>query len=276
MKKQLSVVALFLCAATSAWGWGRLGHATVARIAEQHMTEKAKQKVAEILQGESIVLYASFPDEYKNDKILEYDFGNDFTDGKRRKGAYPHTFEVDMNFQPVRGYNDNGRYVKNCIHFIEKYAEDLKSGKSLTQEEKFVRLVCIVHFLGDMHCPEHIRYNPEDMTIGYYNVKYNGEDLRYHTYWDEQCITARFPFSFSDVAYLLDTATPEQYQEIVKGDPYDWGHDAAKCSYPIHKIKEGDVITKKWVNNTALPLVKSQLRKAGYRLAELLNRTFGN
>ncbi len=275
MKRTLGITALFLFAVTSSWGWGRLGHATVAKIAEQHMTPKTKQKVAEILNNESIILYASYPDERKTDEEMQVSFGVKFNDGTKGRGAYPHTFEVDMNFKPFRGYIDNGRYVKNCIHFIEEYADDLKNNiKNLSQEEKFKELVCIVHFVGDMHCPEHIRYNPEDMTIGYYNVKYNGENLRYHTYWDDQCITARFTSSFTDIAYLLDTYTEEQYKEIVKGGPYDWGEDAARCSYHIHKVKEGTVITKQWVNDTAIPLVKSQLTKAGYRLAELLNRIF--
>ena len=274
MKKQLCLIALFLVTAISTWGWGRLGHATVARIAEQHLTKKAKKEIAKILNNESIVLYASYPDEEKTSKHMLYDFGVDFTDGSKRVNTLPHTFESDMNFKPFRGFNDNGRYANNCIYFIETYADNLKNNKNLSQKEKFIQLVSIVHFVGDMHCPEHVRYNPEDMTIGKYPIKYNGVDTRYHTYWDELCLTSRFPFSFSDIAYLVDVYTPEQYKEIVKGDPYDWGADVAKCAYPIHKIKEGDTLTRNWILHTATPLLKSQLAKAGCRLAELLNRIF--
>ena len=274
MKKQLCLIALFLVTAISTWGWGRLGHATVARIAEQHLTKKAKKEIAKILNNESIVLYASYPDEEKTSKHMLYDFGVDFTDGSKRVNTLPHTFESDMNFKPFRGFNDNGRYVNNCIYFIETYADNLKNNKNLSQKEKFIQMVSIVHFVGDMHCPEHVRYNPEDMTIGKYPIKYNGVDTRYHTYWDELCLTSRFPFSFSDIAYLVDVYTPEQYKEIVKGDPYDWGADVAKCAYPIHKIKEGDTLTRNWILHTATPLLKSQLAKAGCRLAELLNRIF--
>ena len=274
MKKQLCLIALFLVTAISTWGWGRLGHATVARIAEQHLTKKAKKEIAKILNNESIVLYASYPDEEKTSKHMLYDFGVDFTDGSKRVNTLPHTFESDMNFKPFRGFNDNGRYVNNCIYFIETYADNLKNNKNLSQKEKFIQLVSIVHFVGDMHCPEHVRYNTEDMTIGKYPIKYNGVDTRYHTYWDELCLTSRFPFSFSDIAYLVDVYTPEQYKEIVKGDPYDRGADVAKCAYPIHKIKEGDTLTRNWILHTATPLLKSQLAKAGCRLAELLNRIF--
>ena len=242
MKKQLCLIALFLVTAISTWGWGRLGHATVARIAEQHLTKKAKKEIAKILNNESIVLYASYPDEEKTSKHMLYDFGVDFTDGSKRVNT--------------------------------TYADNLKNNKNLSQKEKFIQLVSIVHFVGDMHCPEHVRYNPEDMTIGKYPIKYNGVDTRYHTYWDELCLTSRFPFSFSDIAYLVDVYTPEQYKEIVKGDPYDWGADVAKCAYPIHKIKEGDTLTRNWILHTATPLLKSQLAKAGCRLAELLNRIF--
>ncbi|MCQ2141435.1 MAG: S1/P1 Nuclease, partial [Bacteroidales bacterium] len=187
MKKTLSFIfALFFT--VSAFGWGRVGHATVARIAENHLTPTTQKAIAEILDGHSIVEYASFADEYKNAAILQWDYGVDFKDSKR-VGAFPHTFEADMNFQPFRGVNDDGRFVKNCISFVEDFSEELKDYKNMEDTARFVKLVMIVHWLGDMHCPEHIRYNPEDMTIGYYNVTYKGAPLRYHTFWDDQCIT---------------------------------------------------------------------------------------
>ncbi len=274
MKRIISFIFLYLLIATSSWGWGRLGHAVVAKIAENHMTPTTAAKVAEILNNESIVLYASYADDFKSTKELQVDFGVDFTDGNKRKGSYPHTFEVDMNFNPFRGVNDNGRYVKNCIYFIEKFAENLKNYKTMSPEERFMELVLIVHFVGDMHCPEHIRYNPEDMTIGYYNIKYRGEDLRYHTFWDKECLTDILPFSYSDIATLLDTHSKDEYKDIVKGTPYDWGYDCAKNSYPIHSIKEGTTLSKKWINEVSTPLTKKQLTNGGYRLAELLNRIF--
>ncbi|MBQ9462594.1 MAG: S1/P1 nuclease [Bacteroidales bacterium] len=270
MKKSIIITACALLCCFTAAGWGRKGHATVARIAETRLTKTTQKCISEIMHGESICGYASYADEHKNKLLVDYGF--DPVDAKR-VAALPHTFEANMDFEPFRGINDNGRYVKNCIHFIEQYSEDLRNWKELDDSTAFTELVLIVHFLGDMHCPEHIRYNPEDMTIGYYNVTFRKEVIRYHTIWDNNIIEQTNPWSFGDLARNFDSATPAEEAEIVKGGPYEWGRDAAKCSWPAHQVKPGDVLTMDWYF-AQQPLMRSQLRKAGYRLAKQLNMIF--
>ena len=272
MRKTVLLLACLLLCCGASYGWGRKGHATIARIAENHLTKTTRKKIAEIMRGEPISGYASYADDHKSKLLI--DLGFDPVDEKtKRIIAHPHTFEADMNFEPFRGINDNGRYVKNCIHFIEKYAADLKDYKSLDDSTAFTELVLLVHFVGDMHCPEHIRYNPEDMTIGYYKVKFKDNDIRYHTLWDDMIIELKQPWGFSDLAYMFDCATKEEIAQIVKGGPYDWGRDAARCCWPTHQVKPGDVLTMDWYY-AQLPLMRSQLRKAGYRLAKELNMVF--
>ena len=270
-KKLLLVLACALLCCCAASGWGRKGHATIARIAEDHLTKTTQKKIAEIMHGEAISGYASYADDNKSTLLV--DMGFDPTNGDPRVNTQPHTFEANMDFEPFRGINDNGRYVKNCIHFIEKYAEDLKNYKALDDSTAFTELVLIVHFVGDMHCPEHIRYNPDDMTIGYYNVTFRKEVIRYHTLWDSQMIEVKYPWSFGDMAHILDSASKEEIEEITKGGPYDWGRDVARCCWPAHKVKPGDDLNMAWYKEME-PLVRSQLRKGGYRLAKELNMIF--
>ena len=52
MKKSIILIlGAVLLAASPAYGWGRLGHATVAKIAEDYMTPKAKKYINEYLHG---------------------------------------------------------------------------------------------------------------------------------------------------------------------------------------------------------------------------------
>ena len=271
-KKLLLVLACALLCCGAAYGWGRKGHATIARIAEMHLTKTTQKKIAEIMHGEPISGYASYADDFKSKLLV--DMGFDPIGGEDpRVNTLPHTFEANMDFEPFRGINDNGRYVKNCIHFIEQYAEDLKDYKALDDSTAFTELVLIVHFVGDMHCPEHIRYYPEDMTIGKYNVTFRKEEIRYHTLWDSVIIENRYPWSFGDLAYLFDSASKDEIAGIVQGGPYDWGRDIAECCWPVHSVKPGDVLDNDWYNSV-LPLMQSQIRKAGYRLAKELNMIF--
>ena len=111
------------------------------------------------------------------------------------------------------------------------------------------------------------------MTIGYYKVNFRGEDIRYHTIWDDMIIEIKHPWSFSDLAHMFDSASKEEIAEITKGGPYDWGRDVARCCWVTHQVKPGDVLTMDWYYDQ-LPLMRSQLRKAGYRLAKELNMIF--
>lgn len=269
-KLLLLLCCALLCCGTAA-GWGRKGHATIARIAENHLTKTTKKKIAGIMHGEPISGYASYADDHKARLLV--DMGFDPVGGEPHINTLPHTFEANMDFEPFRGINDGGRYVKNCIHFIEQYASDLKDYKALDDSTAFTELVLLVHFVGDMHCPEHIRYNPDDMTIGYYKVNFRKEDIRYHTIWDDMIIEIKHPWSFSDLAYMFDSCSEDEIAEIVKGGPYDWGRDIAKCCWVTHQVKPGDVLTMDWYYDQ-LPLMRSQLRKAGYRLAKELNMVF--
>ena len=269
--KRIIITLCLLIMCCTAQGWGRKGHATIARIAEMHLTKTTQKRIAEIMHGEPISGYASYADDHKGKLLV--DMGFDPVGGEPRVNTQPHTFEANMDFEPFRGINDNGRYVKNCIHFIEKYAQDLKHYKELDDSTAFTELVLLVHFVGDMHCPEHIRYNPEDMTMGYYKVNFRGGTIRYHTIWDDMIIDIKHPWSFSDLAHMFDSASKEEIAEITKGGPYDWGRDVARCCWVTHQVKPGDVLTMDWYYDQ-LPLMRSQLRKAGYRLAKELNMIF--
>ncbi len=273
MKRLLLIAMGALFAVNSAFAWGIPGHTTVAKIAENNLTPKAKKKLAKYFGRESIVNYATHPDYYRAEWLV--DFGFDPVGGGKRVNVYPHTFEVDKDFKPFRGFNDNGRYVKNCVHFIEEYAKDLRNPKGLTDSAIMHRIIMIVHLVGDMHCPEHIHYNPEDMSIGKYKVHFDNRNVKYHTFWDEEVFTRRNPFSFSDTARLLDTWDKKQIAETVAGTPYDWAEDSARRSYPVHAYKAGAELQRVPYLNEFTPLAENQIRIAGYRLAKLLNDIFG-
>lgn len=273
MKRLLIIVASTLFAINGAYAWGILGHTTVAKIAENNLTPRARKNIDKYFGKQSIVFYATYPDYYRAEWLVDYGF--DPIDGSgKRVDIYPHTFEVDKDFKPFRGFNDNGRYVKNCVHFIDEYAKDLRDPKNLSDSAIMHRIIMLVHLVGDMHCPQHIHYNPEDMSIGKYKVRFDNRNVKYHTFWDDEIFTRRNPFSFSDTALLLDTWSDERIAATVAGGPYDWAEESARISYPVHAYKEGAELKRVKYLNEFTPLAEDQIRRAGYRLAKLLNDIF--
>ena len=55
----------------SAAAWGRIGHATVAKIAENHLTKRAKKQITKYLHGESIVKWATYADDSKPELLVD-------------------------------------------------------------------------------------------------------------------------------------------------------------------------------------------------------------
>ena len=273
MKRALAITLGVLLCAASASAWGRLGHATVAYIAEQNLTPKAKKAINEYLHGASLVTVASLNDDFKN--IMPVDMGSDFTDGSPRVNSLPHTFEAASGtFIPNRLVCDGGRYVKNCLYFLDKYQQNLRqNARNMDDSTRFAQIAYLVHATGDMHCPQHIRYYDEDMTIGYFNVRLGKEEIRYHTLWDDMILTKKRPWSFSDLAFLVDRMDKNALKEATQGWIWEWGEDSARCSYVTHHVKPGEKLEQFYLLRYQR-LAQDQLCKAGHRLAKILNETF--
>lgn len=268
MKKALllCIIAVMMCG--TSYGWDRRAHATIAKIAENHLNPKTKALLDSYLDGKSIVYYASYADDYKQD--MPFDVGFEPAN-VARKIPYPHTFEANDDCTVFDGLRRGDNYVKNCIYLADKFAKELKEGhKTMNDSLRFHKIVMLVHWVGDMHCPQHIRY-PEDQTTGQYKVKYGNREVKYHTLWDGILFGQIFPWSFSDCALMIDTFAAEDVAKIQQGWLFDWGKETAIISRPVHNHREGAVIDSQKYRKEYGWLAEQQVRNAGYRLAKLLN-----
>ena len=74
MKRLLLVCTAVLLACGTSYGWARVAHATVAKIAENHLSPKAKRMLDKYLDGKSISYYASYADDYKPEMLMDLGF----------------------------------------------------------------------------------------------------------------------------------------------------------------------------------------------------------
>ena len=175
---------------------------------------------------------------------------------------------------PGNRWPGTDKYLANCLYYIEESADMLKNRiRELDDSTRLARIQLIVHCVGDMHCPAHIRY-PGNTTIGYYKVDYFGREMRYHTIWDSEIVQRPHPWSFTDLAWLLDRYTEAEQAEITSGTVYDWGRESAAASKCIYDVQPGESIANDFIKKYK-PLAESQIAKAGYRLAAVLNDVFG-
>lgn len=259
MKKSylLLVIALTLCC-NAAWGWGKMGHDAIARIAECHLTPKAKKNIERYLNT-SIIHYASWMDTHRFEAPYAHT-------------SLWHTAWVDEN----NNYDPTRKPDGNAIKGIEDTMELLHDYKSLDDSTVVVSIKYLVHLVGDMHCPTHVKY-PD---INGFNIYVDNRKLSYHGVWDNYVLDSNVRWSAIEFQHILDHCSKREIREITAGSVRDWFHDCAVYCRQIYDLAQPEQHFKSpdvWEDflNPALPIAERQILYAGYRLAAVLNELFG-
>lgn len=255
MKKGL----LLLCAATmlfanDVFGWGRMGHDAIAYIAECHLTPKAKRTIEKYL-GHSIVYYSSWMDEW------------------RAEPGYEHT-----SLWHSAAVNKDLEYVPSpkgdVVYALEDAIAKLRDYRQQDDSTVVMSLRCIIHFVGDLHCPVHVKYAGQKS----FSVVFNGEKCSYHSVWDEGILARMHRWGYIEFGHQLDRCSRKEIKAITAGTVRDWFHENAVNSRVIYKwASPNQVFDKQQTKSFAIRtygMAESQIQRAGYRLAHVLNELF--
>ena len=173
MKRFILIILAGLLVCSPAFGWGREGHETIAKIADNNLESSARKVIEKYLGDHSIVYYAKWMDEYRH--TPEYGFTTKW-----------HVARVDENLK-YSPYPETG----DAISGINQAVELLKDYKNLPDSTVAVNIKYLLHLVGDMHCPAHVYYLGRNQD---YKVKFGGgyikpvKEMRIHTVWDEAAI----------------------------------------------------------------------------------------
>ena len=286
----LAAASLLLINVTPSSAWGLIGHSTIAQVAQDHLTPKAAKALDEYLGGLKLATIASDADVYRGEWTVDLGFIPTNPDDARVSfvknfdfttplniSPWTHSITVDLNndFKCYPTDNLDGAYINNAAYYIDNLSRELKeNAENMDPFERYKAIAIIVHLMGDMHCPMHIVYLPDNTVKGHYFVTLNGKQHDMHVVWDARICTAYYPWGFKDMAYLVDTATPKQIKEITEGTVYDYATCSARDSWPVvDAYKDGDVLPSSYATDIR-PVLFSQLRNGGYRLAAIFNEIF--
>lgn len=259
--KKLIIAAAALGMCLGAQAYTVRNHAAVAYIAQQHLTPQAKEKIDEILHGETLMAYASWPDFYVKSMLHK--------NGK----PIAHSVKVDQDFNPV---NTNGS--RSAYNAIKESARRLENYKDMPDSARIADLSLIIHLIADIHCPSHISYaDGRSRAIKYvfYRKKGTGtpKKVNYHIFWDDWGLDQIVSGGYMDLAMIADICSESEILDIQKGSLEDWVHDSAVSCKDAYDITDEADIDLVYVAGK-YPLAVSQIRKAGYRLAAFLNGLF--
>ncbi len=235
--------------------WGKNGHRATGKIAEKHLTRKAKKCIDKILKGQSLAFVSTYADEIKSDKNFNKYYSWHYVN-----------MDLDETYEEAEK-NPKGDLVTG-INTCIKVLKDKKS----TEEEKNFHLKMLVHFVGDLHQPLHIG-RKEDKGANDIQVQWFGKGTNLHSVWDSKLIDD-WEMSYIELADNADDLSKKQIQAIEKGTVVEWVNEVHKLTNKVYNsVKKGENLRYKYSYNH-FGTVRSQLQRGGIRLAKILNEIY--
>jgi hypothetical protein len=239
----------FLINSTQALAWGEKGHTIVAEVAFHYMDASTKANVKSLLQGMTLAEAANWMDAKRSDRA--YDYMKPF-----------HYIDIEKGGKEM----PTG---ENIVTTLQKTLKDLDGMKTLSKEEVKIRILYLMHLIGDVHQPMHIGY-PDDKGGNTAQVSFLGKGSNLHAVWDTDIIEYK-GISTADVL-KTNKYTPEQLAAIKQIDVITWAAQSRSHLKNAYTIPDGK-INDQYVDENA-PTVKTQLLNAGIRLAAVLDHYF--
>ncbi|KAK3398426.1 S1/P1 nuclease [Sordaria brevicollis] len=235
MKTSVVLPVVLQAAAVSAWG--KLGHATVASVAQQYLTPNTVKQVQAILSDNSTTYMgniASWADSFRYEGGNEWSTGFHFVNGHDAPPPESCHLILPEDCPP-----------EGCVvSAIGNYTERVQK-KNLTPEQRAQALKFIIHFLGDIAQPLHTEAFGEGANN--VTVTFKGYKTNLHAAWDTSIPNT-----------MLGISPPTSAANITNADFLGWANNlAAKINLGQYR---GDV--RRWLRHH-----KSTNRKGAERAA---------
>ena len=189
----------------------------------------------------------------------------------------PHSNKVLPDGRNLDWENGNPRgYV---MGHLDNALSELGNGRYKNLPDSVVRqrLINMVHYVPDMHCPVHVGFPKKQFSHYRYNIYRKGKKISYHGFWDGSPAYKRSGWSVAKYAQEVDKVTPKQAKKWVKGSLDDWGRDIIRQAHRCYQITTAECDVAQFNEKDdalVLELSDEMAMKGAYRLAHVLNTIF--
>ena len=273
MKRKTIFILVFAlsCVSYRAMAWHNFAHGSIAYMAEQHLTPEAKAKCAYYLRH-TLSHYASWMDAWRLERFESVNKSHVCT-------AMPDGVNVDFT---------GGDPAGGVMGYLVNALAELGDGKYKNLPDSVVRqrLINMIHYVADMHCPSHCGF-PERIHLpsSKYDLKRNGKFANFHSFWDGSIGAWRKGWTLKKYVEKIDNITPNESKKWQKGlEQKDlqkgidsWGKGIIKRAHRAYAIlPEGTDLAKLTNEQKAQvhELADESILIGGYRLAYVLNTIF--
>ncbi|RZK79993.1 MAG: S1/P1 Nuclease [Pedobacter sp.] len=223
MCKKIILPLLLMACSLTLISWGVVGHRAIGKIAEQHLSTKAKTAVGDLLGNESLAMVSTYPDEIRSYQQFAYTAPWHYVN-------LPHglTFEQFSNQLTTLEKPNIYKALLNCV-------TDLKN-PTKTKEEKVFALKFLVHLVGDLHQPMHTGRS-EDSGGNGVKVKLMRKESNLHGLWDSGLIDYA-GMTYTELANTCDQANNQTIKQWQKDDIVKWVYESYEISQNLYAEAE--------------------------------------
>lgn len=260
MKKNILICLLFPIAVLLA-SWGAVGHQTVARIAENHLSPQAQLAVKDLLGNETLPGISSWADQIKSDPAYS------------ATGSY-HFVNLPSGLNYIQFSSSIKALTNdNLYQALSKY-ENILADPNQSHEKRAEALKFIVHLVGDAHQPMHIS-RAEDKGGNTIQVQFDGQGTNLHALWDGKLIS-RTGQNSEELSKLWDNVTPAQILQWQKDPEIKWIYESYQLSGNLYaEIEKGNKLGEDYYKKH-ISEIQLRITQGGIRLAGLLNQILKN
>lgn len=285
---QFAVLIAVLCAGP-ALAWGGYAHALTARIAQSQLTPAARAQIKRLLRAEPQLKTPQCALKSLEDAAVWPDCVRGLPDGSFGFSATWHYQNISVCAPfDITANCPNG----DCVTVQIARQQAVLANRRASDAQRLQALAFLVHFVGDMHMPLHIGDKADrggnDVRVAY-GFK-SPDRMNLHRAWDsdlaERALTeppAITPASITPAQRRADTAgatgTPARVAAWAR-EGWDISRSIAYpalldypdgCAIPgAQRPAARGTITPAYVA-AATPALRVQVRKAGSRIALLIN-----
>lgn len=264
--KRLLAGLIVAALALPAYAWGELGHRLVGSLAERDLTPAAREELARLLAGEpdpSLAGISTWADTLR---------AND--PGLGRRSAPWHYVNLGEHGCTYDAKRDcpGGDCVVEAIRTQTKLLADRR--QSIDTRRRALRFV--VHFVADVHQPLHAAYR-RDKGGNSFQVRVptrsgeRGSNL--HAWWDSGMLALAGLDEAAHLARLLALPGPAP-SRAKAGDAAAWARQSCAIAVSPGFYPRRGRLPAGYAGAWS-PVADAQLRRAGSRLAQVLNSAVG-
>jgi hypothetical protein len=258
-----AALLIVLASISNGHAWGTAGHRVVAELAEQFLEISTARQVRDLLALENVTTLAHV--SMWADQIRL----------QRPETARWHF--VNIPIHPASGTlaaydRERDCPQDNCVVAkIDQFARDL-SDQNAPPRQRLEALKFLTHFVADIHQPLHCANN-NDRGGNDTWVELNGNPTTLHAVWDTSILAPAVDIDERGYALALARSITEAQAALWSGSALDWANESYRIAAGvIYKgLPRADGVLPVSYAADMLQIVNEQLKRAGVRLAKVLN-----